>query len=375
MPKYTTKKFIKKSKLIHQLRYDYSHVNYVNSQLMVKIICPKHGSFLQTPNNHLAGHGCAKCGWKIPRKLKTLGIDEFIRKSKLIHKNKYLYDKFIYINAHTKGILQCRLHGKFLQSPNNHLSGKGCYRCRKSRPTFTTEDFIKKASQCHKNKYDYTKTKYINYKHKVIISCPIHGEFLQTPSGHLNGRGCLKCFCSRRTFTIDEFKERAKIVHNSKYDYSKIFYINTTTHISIICPIHGIFSQTPNKHLSGRGCKKCGRENMRTGSVSKAETAFLDYMKIEKHNRNKYINGYYVDGIKNNTIYEFLGDYWHGNPNKFNHKKLNKSVKITFGSLYEKTFKRLNELKKGNFTVKYIWESDWYRFVKNPDSKLKILEL
>lgn len=62
--------------------------------------------------------------------------------------------------------------------------------------------------------------------------------------------------------TIDEFIIQAKIIHGGKYDYSKVNYINNSTKVCIICPIHGEFWQTPNHHLSGHGCVKCGKKEM-----------------------------------------------------------------------------------------------------------------
>lgn len=56
------KDFIIKAKKIHGVKYDYSKVSYLNNHTKVEIICPEHGSFFQTTNDHLDGHGCAKCG-------------------------------------------------------------------------------------------------------------------------------------------------------------------------------------------------------------------------------------------------------------------------------------------------------------------------
>ncbi len=54
----------------------------------------------------------------------------------------------------------------------------------------TTESFIETATKIHNNRYDYSKTTYIASRSKVIILCPIHGEFLQLPCTHLSGSGC-----------------------------------------------------------------------------------------------------------------------------------------------------------------------------------------
>ncbi len=57
--------------------------------------------------------------------------------------------------------------------------------------------------------------------------------------------------------THDVFIKELEIVHNFKYDYSKVNYIDSKTKINIICRIHGEFLQIPSLHLSGHGCRKC----------------------------------------------------------------------------------------------------------------------
>lgn len=73
----------------------------------------------------------------------------------------------------------------------------------------TTKDFVLAANKVHKNKYSYKNTVYVKAQLKVIINCPIHGQFTQTPNSHLNGKGCRKCSDKRnskkRLFTKSEF--------------------------------------------------------------------------------------------------------------------------------------------------------------------------
>lgn len=133
----------------------------------------------------------------------------------------------------------------------------------------TTNEFIERAKLKHDNKYNYSKVEYINSKTKVIIICPIHGEFEQKPYNHLYGQGCPKC---KTKLLSDKFKNKQddiikkfNIKHNNKYDYSKVEYINLTTPIAIICPIHGEFEQTPSNHLTGRGCPKCKQSHIENG--------------------------------------------------------------------------------------------------------------
>lgn len=125
---------------------------------------------------------------------------------------------------------------------------------------YDTVTFIKKAKEIHNNKYDYSLTTYIKSNIKIKINCPEHGIFEQTPVSHIRNnkpRGCP--LCSGKNKTTKQFIIEANKVHNNKYDYSKVNYINSSTLITIICPTHGEFMQRVNTHLSGHGCPNCNK--------------------------------------------------------------------------------------------------------------------
>jgi hypothetical protein len=137
-----------------------------------------------------------------------------------------------------------------------------------------TEDFIRKAKIIHGNKYDYSKTIYINGHTKLSIICPFHGEFSQRADSHLEGKTCFQCnidyLTNLRKDSFEKFVKKAIKIHGNKYDYSKVKYIESRDYVCIICPIHGEFFQKPNNHLNGYGCRKCGIEKLvRKQSVSK----------------------------------------------------------------------------------------------------------
>ena len=134
LKKYDTEKFISLSKVKHinidKLPiYDYSKVKYVSSITPVEIICKKHGSYFQTPSQHLSGSGCDKCGILNTSNLRRKPLNNFIKESNIIHNNKYLYNKTEYINYKSKLIITCNKHGDFKQTPNEHLHGSGCPYC------------------------------------------------------------------------------------------------------------------------------------------------------------------------------------------------------------------------------------------------------
>lgn len=173
---------------------------------------------------------------------------------------------------------------------------------------FTQEEFIKKANLIHDNKYDYSKVKYINSRSKVIIVCKDHGEFTQRANAHLQGNGCPECqkiwsdehkynhivsARKSRGFTTEEWIKRARLVHDDTYDYSKVTYINQRTKVDIICSKHGVFSQKPDSHLKGHGCKKCGEiKCLQSGDRSWSEDRYEKIAKtcLERYGTTRYLD-------------------------------------------------------------------------------------
>ena len=225
---------------------------------------------------------------------------QFIEEANIRHDFKYDYSKTQYINKREKVCIICPIHGEFWQEASSHLKGCGCPKCGKEssqkRQSLNTEQFIERAKKVHGNKYDYSKTEYINSSTKVCIICPIHGEFWQRPTEHLRGRGCKKCGdlsvgIKNSRITTDEFIERAKKVHGDKYDYSKTEYISPIKKICIIDKEFGEFWMMPYAHLNGQGCPSRRGEKISKAN-SKSKKKFIedaiqihgdkyDYSKVE----------------------------------------------------------------------------------------------
>lgn len=199
---------------------------------------------------------------------KKLTTNEFIRRSKSIHGDKYDYSKTVYINSRKKICLICHKrdnngieHGEFWQTSQVNINEKcGCPKCARQNRRLTKEQFIEKANKRHNDKYDYTKLNFINVRNRVRIICPEHGEFWQVAQQHLEGCGCPKCAINNRRNDINELIKKSVILHNSKYDYSLVNYNKTNEKVEIICPIHGIFKQRMHDHLRGCGCPKCANK-------------------------------------------------------------------------------------------------------------------
>lgn len=138
---FSVKEFIRRASLIHK-KYDYKLVNYINAHTKIKIICPLHEVFEQTPMHHLKGQGCPKCRLiKLSKKFSSDG-DAFIEKAKKIHGNKYNYIYVDYKNARTKVKIFCSTHNIFEQTPNKHLKGQGCPHCASSLGELKIRKFL-----------------------------------------------------------------------------------------------------------------------------------------------------------------------------------------------------------------------------------------
>lgn len=289
----TTKEWVQKAISVHGNTYDYSKTEYIKSNQDVCIICPKHGEFWQRANNHVTKkYGCPKCkGEKNSQRCKYTK-EQFIEKSKQIHGNKYDYSKVNYIDSETPVIIICPEHGEFPQIPSNHYKhGSGCPECGKiqagKQRRIGKENLIKRFREVHGNKYDYSKmSEDVIMNGDITIICPIHGEFKQTPANHLHS-GCLKCGWelthSKQRIPIEEFISRCKEIH-PEYDYSITEYKGLNSNIKYICPVHGIVEQNARDHLHNKsGCPKC--------SKSHGEKEIEIYL---KENNIKYIDQYEI---------------------------------------------------------------------------------
>jgi len=284
--------------------------------------------------------------------MKKMSLKEFVEKARAVQCVEYDYSLVRYMNNYTPVQITCKKHGIFLQAPKEHLKGSQCPSCsdRKSSKSI----FVAKAMVVHGKNYFYDKVKYKNNKTAVEIKCLQCGiYFIQTPQHHLRGSGCSAC-SKVKPYNNVTFATAAGMNHNNKYNYKNVVYKNNKTEVEILCKEHGTFKQRPDAHLRGVGCPKCKRR------VSGKETTWLDALGIdERQKRISLMDGTYIfaDGFKGNTIYEFLGDFWHGNLDRYNGNDINRVCKKTMDQLNCKTFERLEKIVASGFNVFYIWES------------------
>ena len=333
--KLTTDEFIERAKKIHSDKYIYDNVEYVNTDIKVKIYCIKcEEYFYQTPHEHLNNHGCSNC--------KKQTKEEFIKKATEFHGDKYDYDEVEYINNYTKVKIYCkRCEEYFLQTPKSHLKCD-CLICSR-RTNLSIETLIEKSIKIHGDKYVYDDVEYVNNHTKVKIYCKKCEEyFFQSFGKHIDRKqGCP--ICNSIKFSKEDFIEKAIKIHGDKYNYDDVDYINTKTKVKIYCTkCEEYFYQTPANHFK-YNCYNCNKKILRINTIKNIEENKLGgYQITPNYNKNAckifdeimlkeniFIQhamnggefhikelGYWVDGYdkENNTVYEF--DEKHHNKTK-----------------------------------------------------------
>lgn len=295
-----TKGIIERFKDRHGDRYDYSLVEYKGSDCYVDIICKVHGVFSQRADQHAKGNNCPKCS-KRHKPTNT----EFIDQCKNKHGDKFKYKKTMYKNTRTCITVTCNSHGDFLVKPQAHLDSKhgGCPDCNPNKK-LNLEEFIHKSRLVHGDYYDYSKVKFINVRGKVVIKCPVHGEFTKIVDHHLHGSGCQICGKEagrqKMSMGLSEFIRLSNIQHDNKYDYSQVDYKNGYSKVKIICPNHGEFWQRPHGHLQARGCKECGEE-------SKFNFKRKAYISLCDKSNNGYSNLYLIKCENDTEVFYKVG--------------------------------------------------------------------
>lgn len=227
--------------------------------------------------------------------------------------------------------------------------------------------FYNKANEIHSGVYDYSKVIFERAHTKVIIICKEHGEFLQTPLSHTDkrkGAGCPSC-AHTVPLSLDDFQKRSDKKYGNKF---KILSFNGIKNpATILCPTHGEFTTMAERHTnkgSKGGCPTCAYvsrlEGLKPGNISKAETSWLDMLNITQRQvplkfGDKII---YVDGFdpETNTVYEYYGSYWHGDPTMYDPDELNTKIGMTHGEIYERTLRR-EKLIKTSYNLIVKWAS------------------
>lgn len=230
--------------------------------------------------------------------MKRLTTDEFIKKYEERYGKKWLWDKFQYVNAHTKSTVICPKHGDFLITPGNLMIGTGCPICGGTKK-YTNDEFKEIANKTHNNFYNLDKVCYQRGTDKITVTCPIHGDFEIVAKKFLRGNYCPKCkeegvehkitpiFHTDKHWskdTTETFCQKIIEKYGDKYILDKVDYKKANKPVLIGCKEHGYFSITPNHLLMGRGCPICGRNKPLTTDelIKRSENLFPNQLTYEK---------------------------------------------------------------------------------------------
>lgn len=313
---------------------------------------------------------------------KKVTQEEFLERAQSVHGDLYDYSNAIYKTCSTKLEIKCKKEGHvFFQTPDKHIGGRtGCPKCARQRVasihTKPVEQIKEELVKIHGNAYTYLNLdNYVNTSSYLSIRCNnCNHTFSQLALRHMTRKcGCPKCarqkIYASNTKSLEQLLLDIRAVHGEDFDYLELDkYTTRNSKITIKCnSCNWIFKQTPLNHIHNRtGCPKCVLI-----SRSKAESKWLDYINIPNDDEHRQVlissTKYKVDGFdpQTRTVYEFLGDFWHGNPKLYEPDDVNTISKKTFGELYKDTFERFNLLKSLGYTVVYLWESDWKKYIRH----------
>lgn len=372
----TTKTKLIKNNLLGKIKFKFKdNKNIYVSNDKLYFTCLKHGDMYVNYKRSLLQRKnlCNKCSYenRIISNNSLLSNDEVIKRFRKIHGDKYDYDLSNYSSCVSKIKIFCKFCKEFFYMTTINHYKYGCKKCKnKENEQLRLIKFKARCNILYNKKYIYDDVFNlpISRKLKIKIYCTQHKtHFYQHYKDHLSGRsGCLLCAKNSKAEAFksntEEFIRKATLLHGDKYDYSLVEYDRAWIKVKIICKYdNNIFYQTPNSHLSGHGCPLC------SNFISQKEKLWLDIIGIpdDKEHRQVFVTigniSFNVDGYnpKTNTVYEFNGDFWHGNPASFNSKKLNPKLKVPYGTLYYETIKKETLLKENGYTVISIWEADF----------------
>lgn len=231
----TVDNFLKIAHEVHGDEYDYSRIEYNGRRTPMAIVCKRHGVFYQTAQTHIKGSGCPKCAIERNAESQKIGLPEFVRRAKDIHGDRYDYSLVEYNTSKDLVAIKCPIHGVFKQVAMTHLCGHGCPACV-GKERKDTQKFIMEAQMIHGDRYDYSQSKYVNFKTPLKIICRKHGAFEQSPASHYRGSGCPVCGMDARKSLVcgvgvnDLYGECGSVANNTWSQMLLRCYSETTRH-------------------------------------------------------------------------------------------------------------------------------------------------
>lgn len=350
----TKEEFIEKANIVHGDKYDYSKVDYKNNKTPVTVICKICGTeFNPRPDNFLHGTGCPKCGHNEAKKSVSDTRESFIEKAVKKHGDKYDYSLVEYKGSQTNVKIKCNKCGAiFEQTPAMHIAGNGCSVCNPPHKKLTHKEFVERLSKTHPNLE--VLSEYQGKDKKITVRCKIHDyTYDTTPHRLVQGMNCKYCYNDRRGKTIKNdielIKESIKRVHGDKYQYPYLDseYKTNKSKLTIICPIHGEFKQSYNKHISRQqGCPYCDESHNERLIAQLLDNNDIEY--IREHSfqwLGRQALDFYLP--KYNTAIEIQGEF------HFENIRLNGKL-IDHTKQMERDIKKYNLCQENGIKIIYL---------------------
>ena len=301
---------------VHGCKYKFEIPLDAITKTKINFICPEHGEQTAKIGDLLKGSECRECSIKKRAAKKTLTTEQWIKKAKSIHGDRYDYSKAVYKSARTKLIVTCKEHGDFKIDPSNHIHLKrGCKICSggnffnadNSKKRLTQTQFLQRANKVAPVNLDFSKSVFHDTRTKVVVTCKIHGDFEILPSNLFQGANCRECAQTqagrKRRVSKKDLIDRLKTKFGNLYEVDKNSVVKATSPIQLKCKTHGWFEGLIGNLLNSSGCPSC--QNQRAAAI-RSKQAKLSKSEIIKrftklHGETYSYSSSVPDGI-NSTI-------------------------------------------------------------------------
>lgn len=377
--RWTYERFIVEARAVHDDKYDYSqitpeHITNVQSCVPIKCKTCDH-EWSPTVGGHIRkGNNCPSCTGHIP-----WTYDRFIKRAHEIHGDKYDYS--LITKEHITGVmayipLRCKQCTKeWSPTINAHVNNKhGCPRCITNAP-WTLKSIKERGEHIHGNKFNYDKVTEDHVKgvgSQIPVTCnDCTYEWWPNIGNHFNhGYGCPSC-SNKAPWTLGRFLQAANYLHGNKYNYIMIteqHIQNIYSRVPLICiKCNHQWAPTIHDHINGeRGCPHCCKFRAYSNAqinwvegIMQTENIIIQHA-LSPQGEVRIPNIGKVDGFchETNTVYEFHGDFWHGNPIKYQPHNVNPVSNKTYGELYQKTIERDQNIRNLGYNLIVKWETD-----------------
>lgn len=313
----TADQFLETVRGIHGDKFDYSKVAFTNMQGYLTVTCPTHGDFSPRAVDFFRGSGCRKCHDLTRNTNKITPFEVFVERAREAHGDLYQYHRESYKTFSAKTKITCISHGDFWQTGRSHTTHGGrCPKCLNRN--VDVREYLNIASTKHQGRFTYPsiEKEYETLGSLITITCPTHGDYLQTAGQHLKTEfSCRSCATQGNLTTTSEFVEKARSVHGDTYDYSKVLIGSTSRdRVEIVCKKHGSFWQSAVMHTSaGSGCSACSTIFSKPHQKVVKLLEDLGYGGELSVNNRSLIKPYEVDIYipSKKLAIEVNGIYWH----------------------------------------------------------------